>query len=148
MDVIPVHQIINATPVTDNRLGRTRIAPTADPLPQPVQHYWNYRQQLALEDGLLVDAHCLVIPTSQRAEYLKDLHTGHLGEEKTLLRARKTVFWPGISDDMRNELKACHICQKNKSAQSRNRSCRTTYLVCHGSSSELTNSNTVPITTY
>ena len=47
-----------------------------------------------------------MIPTSQRAEYLKDLHAGHLGEEKTLLRTRETDFWPGISDDVRNAVKA------------------------------------------
>ena len=136
MDTIPVHQITNAIPATDNRLDRTRIATTADPtlnqlrhyifhgwplqkcqLPQPVQHYWNYREELAIEDGLIFKAHRLVIPTSQRAEYLKDLHAGHLGEEKTLLRARETVFWPGISDDIRNAVKACDICQKHKPAQ-------------------------------
>ena len=128
MDTILVHQITNAIPATDNPLDRTRIATTADPalnqlrhyifhgwplqkcqLPQPIQHYWNYREELAIEDGLVFKAHRLVIPTSQRAEYLKDLHAGHFGEEQTLLRARETVFWPGISDDIRNAVKACDI---------------------------------------
>ena len=59
----------------------------------------------------------LVIHTWQRAEHLKDLHAGHLGKEKTPLRARKTVFWPGISDDIRNAVKACDICQKHKPAK-------------------------------
>ena len=137
MDAFPVHQSTNAIPATDNRLERTRIATTADPtlnqlryyifhgwplqrcqLPQPVQRYRNYREALyAIEDGLIFKAHRLVIPTSPRAEYLKDLHAGHLGEEKTLLRARETVFWPGISDDIRNAVKACDICQAHKPAQ-------------------------------
>ena len=123
MDTIPVHQITNAIPATDNRLDRTTAVPTLNQLrhyifhgwplqkcqlPRPIQHYWNYRGELAIEDGLIFKAHRFVIPTSQRAEYLKDLHAGHLGEEKTLLRARETVFWPGISGD---------ICQKHKPAQ-------------------------------
>ena len=58
-----------------------------------------------------------MIPTSLRAEYLQDLHAGHLGEEKTLLRARETVFWPGISDDVRNAVKLCDVCMKYKPAQ-------------------------------
>ena len=130
--------ITNAIPATDSRLYRTRVATTTDPalnqlrhyifhgwplekrqLPEPVKHYWNYREELAIEDGLIFKVHRLVIPTSQRAEYLKDLHTGHLGEEKTLLRARETVFWPGISDDIRNAIKACEVCQKHKPAQHR-----------------------------
>ncbi|CAH3178308.1 unnamed protein product, partial [Porites lobata] len=105
-------------------LDRTRIATTADPalnqlrhyifhgwplqrhqLPEQPQHYWNYREELAVEDGVIFKAHRLVISPSLIAEYLKDLHAGHVGEEKTLLRARETVFWPGISDDVRNALK-------------------------------------------
>ena len=58
-----------------------------------------------------------MILISLRAEYLKDLHAGHLGEEKTLLRARETVFWPGISDDVRNAVKLCDLCMKYKPAQ-------------------------------
>ena len=57
-----------------------------------------------------------MIPTSLRAQYLKDLYAGHL-EQKTLLRARETVFWPGISDDVRNAVKLCDICMKYKPAQ-------------------------------
>ena len=136
MDVIPVYQITSAVPATDKRLDRTRITTTADPalsqlrhyifhgwplqkrkLPEGVQNYWNYREELAIEDGLIFKAHRLVIPTSQRAECLKDLHARHLGEETTLLRARQTVFWPGISDDVRNAVKACDVCQEHKRAQ-------------------------------
>ena len=83
-------------------------------------HYWNYREELTVEDGLIFKAHRLVIPTSLRAEYVKDLHAGHLGEEKTLLRARETVLWPGISDDVRNAVKLCDVCMKYKPAQQQN----------------------------
>ncbi|PFX30005.1 Retrovirus-related Pol polyprotein [Stylophora pistillata] len=113
MDVIPVHHITSNVPATDNRLDRTRVATTADSalnqlrhyifhgwplqrqqLPERLQHYWNYREELAVEYGLIFKAHRLVIPTSLRAEYLKDLHAGHLEEVKTLLRARES-FGPG-----------------------------------------------------
>lgn len=136
MDVIPVHHITSNVPATDNRPDRTRVATTADSalnesrhyifhgwplqrqqLPERLQRYWNYSEELAVEDGLIFKAHRLVIPTSLRAEYLKDLHAGHLGKEKTLLRARETVFWPGISDDVRNAVKLCDVCMKYKLAQ-------------------------------
>ena len=44
--------------------------------------YSNYREELSVEDGLMFKAHRLVIPTSLRAEYLKDLHAGYLAGEK------------------------------------------------------------------
>ena len=81
MDVIPVHQITNAIPATDNRLDRTRIDTNAHPtlnqlrhyifhgwplqkrqLPEPVQYYWNYREELSIEDRLIFKGHRLVIP--------------------------------------------------------------------------------------
>ena len=62
--------------------------------PQPVEYYWSYCKELAIEDELVIKAHRLVIPTSRRAEYLKDFHAGHLREQKTLLQAREILLWP------------------------------------------------------
>ena len=58
-----------------------------------------------------------MIPTLPRAEYLKDLQTGYLAGEKTLLEAHQTVFWSGISDFERNAVKLCDVCLKYKLAQ-------------------------------
>ena len=110
IDAIQVYQITDPIPAKDNRLDRTRIASTADPTQIIVK-------SLAIEDRLIFKAHHLIIPTSQRTDYLRDLPAGHLGEEKTLLWACEIVFWPGVSDDIRNTVKACGICQKHKPAQ-------------------------------
>ena len=110
IDAIQVFQITDPILAKDNRLDRTRIASTADPTQIIVK-------SLAIEDRLIFKAHHLIIPTSQRTDYLRDLPAGHLGEEKTLLWACETVFWPGVSDDIRNAVKACGICQKHKQAQ-------------------------------
>ena len=166
-DAIPAHQITNAIPATDNCLDRTTIATTADPtlnqlqhyifhgwplqtrqLPEPVQHYWNYCEELAIKNGLIFKDHCLVIPTSQRAEYLRDLCAGHLGEEKFLLRACETMFSLGISDDIRNGVKACDIARNTSQLNRRYPLYHMTYPACHGSSLESTYLNTIPTTTY
>ena len=44
-----------------------------------IQPYWNFRDELYLRDGMIYRAERLVIPHSQRREYLKRLHVGHLG---------------------------------------------------------------------
>lgn len=58
----------------------------------------NCREEVAIiEDGLESKVNRLVIPTSQRAEYLRDRHARHLEEKKNLLQgALEIVFWPGI----------------------------------------------------
>ena len=125
---MPMHHITSNVPATENQQNRTKVATTADPalnqlrhyifhgwllqrqqLPEQLQHYWNYHEELAVGDGLMFKAHWLVIPTSLRAE---GLHAGHLGGEKTLLRAWETVFWPRISDDVRNAVKLCDVYMK------------------------------------
>ena len=75
------------------------------------------REELAIEDGLIFKAHRQVIPTSQRVEYLKDPHAGHLGKKKALLRAHETVVLPGIFDDVRNAVKLFDVYQKYTPAQ-------------------------------
>ena len=54
----------------------------------------------------------LIIPNSERASTLKVLHMGHYVVDKMSLRARETVYWPGISEDIRNTYHHCHICAK------------------------------------
>ena len=49
--------------------------------------FWNFRYELVEEDVLIFKDHKLVIPTSQKHIFLKDLHVDHLEEEKILLRA-------------------------------------------------------------
>ena len=38
------------------------------------------------------------------------LHAGHLGIQKCRERARKSLFWPGLSNDIRVEVANCSIC--------------------------------------
>ena len=59
----------------------------------------------------------LVIPTSLRTEYPKDLQAGFLAGDKTLLKAQETVFWSGISDYVRNAVKLYDTRHKYKPAQ-------------------------------
>ncbi|KAK7098352.1 uncharacterized protein [Littorina saxatilis] len=57
-------------------------------------------------------------PESQREDIMEQLHYGHQGIEKTRLRARESVFWPGINKDIEQRTKSCPICQEHKPSQS------------------------------
>ena len=45
------------------------------------------------------------------------MHTGHQGETKCLFLARQSVFWPGISNDVRQMVKDCALCNRHQRAQ-------------------------------
>ena len=46
---------------------------------------------------LLFKGDRVVIPSILQPEILIHLHTGHMGTEKMQLRARSSVFWPGLA---------------------------------------------------
>ena len=80
--------------------------------PQELWEYWNFRCDLVIEDGLILKGDRIVIPETLRGETLDMLHTGHQGETKCLLLARESVFWPGITNDVKQLVKDCDTCNK------------------------------------
>ena len=69
-------------------------------LPQELHMFWNYREDLSMENGLITKVARLLIPSTLRRKVLEQIHDGHLGIEKCMLKARDFVFWPGISNDI------------------------------------------------
>ena len=85
--------------------------------PKEIWEYWNIRCDLVLEDGLILKGDRVVVPESLRTRVLEATHTGHQGETKCLLLARQSVFWPGISNDVRQMVKDCALCNRHQRAQ-------------------------------
>ena len=52
-----------------------------------------------------------------RGQVLQAIHMGHQGETKCILLARESVFWPGISNDIRLMVKDCDLCNHHQPAQ-------------------------------
>ena len=65
-----------------------------------VQEFWNYRDTLSIENGLLNCGSRIIVPHEMRVEMLQYIHEGHQGKERCLLKARNTVFWPKITHDI------------------------------------------------
>ena len=83
-----------------------------------LQEYWNYRDTLSIENGLLTCGFQIIVPQEMRAEMLQYVHDGHQGKERCLLRARNTVFWPKITYDIQELIERCIICQEHGKSQS------------------------------
>lgn len=85
---------------------------------QKIRQYWSMRDQLTVEDGLVFTGNRLIVPQSLRKEFLKKIHFSHLGQTKSILRAKESVFWPGMTNDIRSMVEGCDICLRNaKSAR-------------------------------
>ena len=73
--------------------------------------YWNAREHLSIDDSLIVHGCRLLIPTVMRRQVLMNLHESHQGSVRTKQRARLTVYWPGIDNDIDNMILSCKHCQ-------------------------------------
>ena len=80
-------------------------------LPESCRRYWNVHQHLTLDDGLIVYGCRLLIPSTMRKQVLDNLHKAHQGVLRTKQRARLTVYWPGIDNDIENLILTCRHCQ-------------------------------------
>ena len=85
-------------------------------LPQELHTFWNYREDLSMENGLITKGARLLIPSTLRKKVLEQIHDGHLGIEKCMLKARDSVFWPGISNDIHEAVEKYGICQASSKA--------------------------------
>jgi len=80
--------------------------------PHATREYWNYRDQLAIENGILFKGPQVIIPETMREDILKQLHHGHQGIDKTRYLARDSVFWPRINKHIEAMCKSCTYCQE------------------------------------
>ena len=88
-------------------------------IPKLLQPYWPFRDELSIEDGLIVKGTRVIIPEAARKDVLNSIHEGHQGSEKCKLRAKTCVYWPKINKDIENLVANCDICNLMKNQQPR-----------------------------
>ena len=81
-------------------------------VPPELQPYWTFQDELTIEDGLDLKITRITIPTSERNDPLRQIHHGHLGTIKCQLHAKETVYWPGITKDIKGMVQNCETCLK------------------------------------
>ena len=69
-------------------------------------------------NGLLFKGEGLIIPASMRKEVLKQLQQAHMGIERSKWRARVTIFWPQINQQIEEIVKTWNTCIHNRRKQS------------------------------
>ncbi|KFD64072.1 hypothetical protein M514_12590 [Trichuris suis] len=90
--------------------------------------YRRHKKELFLEDGVVfrkppsaasaLVARIPLAPPSLRPTILSFCHdvpaAGHMGFDRTLDRVRRTAFWPGFRQEVREYCEACPVCQMVK----------------------------------
>jgi len=68
--------------------------------PPTLVQFWNYRDELYVEDGMVIKGSRILVPETLKPEALRQIHCAHQGSEKMKLRAKGCVFWAGINKDI------------------------------------------------
>ena len=128
---VQVYQITQQLPARSDSLHQLRLSMKADdelallkhnimqgwpksikqvsPVLQP---FWTFREELTVEDRLILKGTRIVIPTKQFKAFLKLLHKEHLGLNKCKLRTKETVYWPGLNDQLEDLVLNCELYLK------------------------------------
>jgi hypothetical protein len=68
-------------------------------------------------DGFIVKNGCLLVPAGLRQIYLQRLLAMHQQAKKMEARARRSIWWPFITRDIKNVTKTCLPCQEKLPSQ-------------------------------
>ena len=79
--------------------------------------YWPLRDDISIEDGLLLLGSRVIVPESLRGNIFQQIHGGHLGMGKFKLRAKSCVYWPSIYKEIEHLANSCRVCQKYHNSQ-------------------------------
>ena len=78
--------------------------------PSATKSYWNYRDEISIQDDIIFRGERVIIPRKIQHEMLQIIHGAHLGVEKCKRRARDVLFWPGMSSQIEDVVSSCQIC--------------------------------------
>ena len=81
-------------------------------IPHLVRRYWDFRDELSTDDGMLLKGPRLIIPGELQEEYLSRLHKSHLSASKVQENAKQHMYWTGIDADIEDYTKRCQECIK------------------------------------
>ena len=107
------------TPLSKDRLAEVRTATLADEslvalknviltgfpdshseMPSCIRAYYDYRDELTVQNGIVLRGERIIIPASMRKDIKQRVHAGHLGINSCVRRAREIIFWPGMSSEI------------------------------------------------
>ena len=133
-----VHSLVVNSPVSASKLSEIRQATEQDPtlrkvkhlivtgwskcrksVPPEVQNLWNIRDALHVAQYIIFVGEKVLIPAKLRQQMLRLVQESHMGAEKSKVRARTIMYWPGMSKDIEDEVSICSVCMKYQTSQHR-----------------------------
>ncbi|KII74749.1 Transposon Tf2-9 polyprotein [Thelohanellus kitauei] len=88
--------------------------PVKSVVPKNLLPYYELRENISLEEEIIMFGHRIIIPQILRTSVLSKLHMGHPGCVPMKDLAKTYVWWPNISQDIELYVKSCEPCQRHR----------------------------------
>ncbi|XP_054282050.1 uncharacterized protein K02A2.6-like [Macrosteles quadrilineatus] len=87
-------------------------------VPESMRKWYTFKDDLSIIEDLICYKERIIIPFELRKDIINKLHDGHFGSTRTVLRAKQSVFWPGITTEIHNLIENCDTCAKHQNQKS------------------------------
>ena len=74
--------------------------------------HWELVETILEGYDLLLYNSCIVVPPSLRKETMLKIHEGHQGMERCRERVRSSLWWPGVTNQVKMFVENCRECAK------------------------------------
>ena len=82
------------------------------------QPYYSERDHITTVNGLIFKSDRLIVPSTLRKEAIHCIHSGHQGTGRCLMRVCDSVYWPGITNQIKLIITSCSHCLDYRNKQS------------------------------
>ena len=79
-------------------------------VPKEVSEYFNVRDELAVQVGIIFKHQRCVIPKTLRQKVKEKIHHAHIGIQGCLRRAREVVYWPSMNQEITDYIEHWDTC--------------------------------------
>ena len=125
-----INAMVSSLPASTSTLSAYRTAQAADSTcqkviqfcqdgwPEQMPHkqlrpYWGAQHKLSIAHNILLYGSRIVVPYSMQESTIEKIHAGHLGLQKCLQRAEISVWWPGITGQLKHHIQNCRECREH-----------------------------------
>jgi hypothetical protein len=77
-----------------------------------IQSYHRRREELSVEDGILLWGRRVIVPKEYHQQILEELHLCHPGMCRMKALARSYIWWPNLDEDIENKVRYCEDCNE------------------------------------
>ena len=86
-------------------------------VPESLKPYFDVRDELTVQGNIVFKGQRLVVPRSMRNELMEVVHSSHIGIEGCLRRARDSIYWPRLNEQLKDKISKCDVCLAHRPSQ-------------------------------